>query len=365
MIFPQKRSSTDIDNDDGEVDKATYDASKFIEYPGFNAVIPPKFFDVRLFCFFFRSNFRLENEFLSVLFLQEGDYYRVPPMQFCNSKAGLTELLQDNLANPYKRRKRIKLDDTEQLSSTPSQDDDDMELQNSDDDDEPAVGPMLMAASKPILSSSNLDATNPNILPEDASSESIQLSLLELKQKQEEILRALENESSDSNSNPSPVNQDETPADDKDNNATIEITADNEEQSVETASTDVVKTNEPNEIQNQIDDNDAVESKMDTTCPESTEVTENRTNQLENVQGTPSSSMAGQSKLAMFGTPLIQQVSPYSKLPVGDKWSVGVTDVIDFENLPDATGTYSKLTGVLGKVRSVIKRIQDDEHEQS
>lgn len=50
----QKRSSTDIDNEDGEVDKSTYDASKFIEYPGFNAPIPAKFFDVRLFCIFDR-----------------------------------------------------------------------------------------------------------------------------------------------------------------------------------------------------------------------------------------------------------------------------------------------------------------------
>lgn len=277
-------------------------------------------------------------------------------MQFCNSKAGLTELLQDNLANPYKRRKRIKLDESEQQSSTPSQDDDDMDLQNSDD--EPADGPVLLPAPKPI--SSSFDETNSNILPEDASSESIQLSLLELKRRQEEILRALENESSDSNSNPSPVNPDETPDDNNEINATNDATEDSEQQPIEAAATDAVSTNEPNENQNDGAD-DAVACTMDTTCSENIE-----TNQPENVQNTPSSSsMAGQSKMAMFGTPLIKQVSPYSKLPVGDKWSVGVTDVIDFENLPDAVGTYSKLTGVLGKVRSVIKRIQDEEHEES
>lgn len=300
--------------------------------------------------------------------MQEGDYYRVPPMQFCNSKAGLTELLQDNLANPYKRRKRIKLDDAEQQSSTPSQDDDDMELQNSDD--EPADAPVLFPAPRPMSSSTDLDTTNPNILPEDASSESIQLSLLELKQRQEEILRALENESSDSNSNPSPVNQDETPGDNKETNAAIEIGDDNEKEPAEAASTETdvtaTATNEPNENQNQNDDDAAaVQSIMDTTCPENAEVAEHRTNQLENALNTPSPSITGQSKMAMSGTPLIQQVSPFSKLPVGQAWSVGVSDVIDFENLPDATGTYSKLTGVLGKVRSVIKRIQDEEHEDS
>lgn len=43
----QKRSTTDVQNeDDGEEDKATYDASKFIEYPGFNAPVPSNLIDV-------------------------------------------------------------------------------------------------------------------------------------------------------------------------------------------------------------------------------------------------------------------------------------------------------------------------------
>lgn len=281
-------------------------------------------------------------------------------MQFCNSKQGLTELLQENLANPYKRRKRIKLDDSEQKSGTPSQDDDDMELQNSDDDDnEPTKRPVLFASSK-----SDLDESNSNILPEDASSESIQLSLLELKRKQEEILRALQDEASDSNSNsnPSPMNQDGTPDTEKEKNDTNDNNDGIEkEDAVETPSNDTIEQNEPKQT-----DDVAEVSALETTSTETTEVIENQSIQLENVLNTPSPSMAGQSKLAVFGTPLIKQVSPYSKLPVGEKWSVGVTDVIDFENLPDSTGTYLKLTGVLGKVRSVIKRIHDDdEHDEA
>lgn len=285
-------------------------------------------------------------------------------MQFCNSKEGLTELLQNNLANPYKRYKRFKLDDSEQPSSTPSQDDDDMEIQNSDD--EPTEQPVQFASSKPISNSSDVDERNLNNLPEDASSESIQLSLLELKRKQEEILRELEDESSDSNSNanpnpnPPPKDQDEKPDNDKDkeSNDTNDDNDANEKPSVETVSNDIVQNDQPNE-------NDAEMSTLDTTCTENIEVIENTSNQLENVPNTPSPSMAGQSRMAMFGTPLIKQVSPFSKLPTGEKWSVGVTDVIDFENLPDATGTYSKLTGVLDKVRSVIKRINDDEHDDA
>lgn len=265
--------------------------------------------------------------------------------------------MQDNLANPYKRRKRFKLNASEEPSSPPSQDDDDMEIQNSDD--EPTNQPVLFASTKPISSSSDLDESNSNILPEDASSESIQLSLLELKRKQEEILRALEDESSDSNSNQPRINQDETPNNDEKCNDTNDINDANDKPSIEAASNDTIQIDEPNE-------NDAeVTITLDTVCTENIEVSENKANQLENVPNTPSPSVVGQSRIAMFGTPLIKQVSPFSKLPTGEKWSVGVTDVIDFENLPDATGTYSKLTGVLDKVRTVIKRINDDDHDPS
>lgn len=214
---------------------------------------------------------------------------------------------------------------------------------------------MLFAATKPNSSGSDLDECNSNILPEDASSESIQLSLLELKRKQEEILRALENESSDSNSTPLDHPVDETPGNiDKENNATNDT---DKKISDESASNEANQNDKPNE-------NDAdVSGVLQTASTENDEMIENKSNLLGNVPNTPSPSVAGQSRLAMCGTPLIKQVSPYSKLPTGTKWSVGVSDVIDFENLPDATGTYSKLTGVINKVRNVIKRINDEEHD--
>lgn len=276
-------------------------------------------------------------------------------MEFYNSKEGLIQLLQNSLANPYKRRKRFKLDASGQPSSTPPQGDD-MELQNSDE--EPTDQPVLFASSKPNSSDSDLDESNSNQLPEDASSESIKLSLLELKRKQEEILRALQDESEDSNSNPNsnsaPLDRNESPNDD-DTNEIDEKVPD------KTASNVIIQNDEPNENLG-----DAEINAMDTICTEKIEVSENPANQLENVSNTPSSpSVAGQSRLAMCGTPLIKQVSPFSRLPTGEKWSVGVTEVIDFENLPDATGTYSKLSGVIEKVRSVIKRINDDEHDAS
>lgn len=79
--------------------------------------------------------------------------------------------------------------------------------------------------------------------------------------------------------------------------------------------------------------------------------------QVQSVLVTPE--IKCRSKETVFGTPLLKQVSPFSKIPSGDKWSAGVTDVIDFENLPDTTGTYKKLGGIIDKVRNVVKRIND------
>lgn len=48
VFFPlQNPTSADKNLDDGEIDKVEFDASKFIEYPGFNATVPSNLIDVR------------------------------------------------------------------------------------------------------------------------------------------------------------------------------------------------------------------------------------------------------------------------------------------------------------------------------
>lgn len=257
-------------------------------------------------------------------------------MQFCNTKEGLTELLQDNLAKTYKR-KRLKLDDpTEEPKAKESIKNDDMDIQESDDDSNEA--PVLFPQPRPSSSAAAAAEESNSILePDDeleASGDSIQLSLLELKRKQEEILKALEDASSDSNTSPS----DQIDIQPKDADLSTAPTV---------------------SINNEDNANDIEQSTLETTMDTTIEMSESM-NPAECGPNTPSSSTAGHSILAVVGTPLIKQMSPFSKLPVGDKWSVGVTDVIDFENLPDATGTYQKLTGVIDKVRTTIKRINDE-----
>lgn len=66
------------------------------------------------------------------------------------------------------------------------------------------------------------------------------------------------------------------------------------------------------------------------------------------------------SKQVVEGTPLLKSASSYDKLPEGDKWSVGVSDVINFENLPDSVGKYEKMKVLLKKVGSAVRQINSE-----
>ncbi|XP_067010968.1 zinc finger CCHC domain-containing protein 8 homolog [Anabrus simplex] len=68
----------------------------------------------------------------------------------------------------------------------------------------------------------------------------------------------------------------------------------------------------------------------------------------------------GRVKSVALGTPLLKSTSPYSNLPEPIKFSKDICDVINFENLPDATGKYEQMTGLIKKVRTVVQRIQNE-----
>lgn len=60
------------------------------------------------------------------------------------------------------------------------------------------------------------------------------------------------------------------------------------------------------------------------------------------------------SKKFAFGTPILESVSPYEKIPERDKWAVGITEHLPFANLPDSTGNFEKFRGLLDKIRGKI-----------
>lgn len=65
-------------------------------------------------------------------------------------------------------------------------------------------------------------------------------------------------------------------------------------------------------------------------------------------------------KKSSFGTPVLKSASPFSKLPKPDKFSQDISPVINFENLPNSTGKYEQMTGVLQKVRTTLKNLQTE-----
>ncbi|XP_017061961.1 zinc finger CCHC domain-containing protein 8 homolog isoform X2 [Drosophila ficusphila] len=66
-------------------------------------------------------------------------------------------------------------------------------------------------------------------------------------------------------------------------------------------------------------------------------------------------------KASYEGTPLLK-FSVYDRLPVGSNFKVGVSDVINFENLPDSTGKYEQMKGLLKNVREKMVKLQSEDN---
>lgn len=78
----------------------------------------------------------------------------------------------------------------------------------------------------------------------------------------------------------------------------------------------------------------------------------------------PTMAAATGTKEILQGTPVLMSVSPFLSLPIGDAWSAGVSDVIDFENLPESTGKYEQMKSVIDKIRQLTRKyneIDDDD----
>ncbi|XP_053685262.1 zinc finger CCHC domain-containing protein 8 [Sabethes cyaneus] len=70
-------------------------------------------------------------------------------------------------------------------------------------------------------------------------------------------------------------------------------------------------------------------------------------------------------KKMSLGTPILTAFSPFDKLPCGDAFSKGVSDVINFENLPNSTGKYERMKSLLTKVRTVISVHNGEAEDES
>ncbi|XP_037715539.1 zinc finger CCHC domain-containing protein 8 homolog [Drosophila subpulchrella] len=104
-------------------------------------------------------------------------------------------------------------------------------------------------------------------------------------------------------------------------------------------------------------DTSANESKSQTDLDDTSEISEPAVNSkhIERSQSAPSTPF----KASYEGTPLLK-FSVYDRLPVGENFKVGVSDVINFENLPDSTGKYEQMKGLLKNVREKMVKLQNE-----
>lgn len=72
-----------------------------------------------------------------------------------------------------------------------------------------------------------------------------------------------------------------------------------------------------------------------------------------------SGSKTGFVKDTLYGTPVINVASSYTRLPSDNNFAKDICDVINFENLPNSTGKYKQISNLLKKVKDEVDRIHD------
>lgn len=241
-------------------------------------------------------------------------------------------MLQDNLVSSYKR-KRFKCNSLDNTTQNELRNDN-MELACSDHEGTIIFANSLIEETMPDNNAANNcdDSTDSTDDSASKSNDSTSLlsksSLIELKRKKEELLKAL--------------------ADDNTLDQDSNSTADNDSSCVKDAGANVSGQHVVETQQN---------AELNETLPDLAKIVNPVTPKMPKVNG--------RLRETVNGTPLIQQISPFSNLPSSDKWSIGVSDVIDFENLPDAVGTYRKMSEIIQKVRVHAGKISDDSDPES
>ena len=58
------------------------------------------------------------------------------------------------------------------------------------------------------------------------------------------------------------------------------------------------------------------------------------------------------------GTPIVEMFSPFVKLPSQDGWGKDMSEHVAFENLPNYTGKWEQMSGLIKRIRSVLRATQ-------
>ncbi|XP_019894224.1 zinc finger CCHC domain-containing protein 8 homolog [Musca domestica] len=294
------------DEDDGDVDTNThkYNVSKIIDFPGFNQDPGENFFD-------------------------DYKYHNVPPMNKNQFKEEFVKTLGDNVVKGYKRK---KLKDFPKSNADDSGNDfnhiqiSDMEIEDVESaENVEFVRPPPPA--EPPQSTEDIPPPPPPLPPSSPVTKALTSpnspdspSLDELEVRKNQLLKELDT---------SVIEIDDSLVDEI-------IALDNSMEQEEKQSSPTQKNTDPGEQTSQTNEDSKDSCK-------SSETANN-----DNIDKT------------YMGTPVLK-FSPYDSLPNGENFKVGVSDVINFENLPDSTGKYENMKELIKKVRTVIHKIHSDD----
>ncbi|XP_048479466.1 zinc finger CCHC domain-containing protein 8 homolog [Plutella xylostella] len=380
MFDSTGKAVLDPEEEDGEVSepgsKDKFDIKKIHDYPGFN--VPA-----------------------SSRYIEEAHCYGLPPMSEQDSKMQMLTVLAPNAMMAYKRKKlalfpsaspnatvlgsaEMELDDDEDVStplfpSVPPLPDEAPPPPPPPPACPPPPPPVSPPPPPPPASPPPPPAADDSILPEDIplpddtivpddiivldedcdetpskpSSGRESPSLADLEEKKRLLLAALETGT--------PA---KSPSRTESSLDIDVVTIDNEPEPTEqvedstTENIDVV-TIDDTEVSKTTDNVDVEHVEEDKV--ESTEVPSTSADSTKSKTGpdTPQTPKTGCVKTTLYGTPVMNIASSYEKLPSDDKFAKDICDVINFENLPDSTGKYKKISTLLKKVKTELDRIHD------
>ncbi|XP_043788403.1 zinc finger CCHC domain-containing protein 8 homolog [Apis laboriosa] len=283
-----------------EGDRDQYDIKKIYDFPGFNVPAPPGTRD------------------------EDGQYW-ISRMLTINSKQRMLLQLRGKKADDgYKRKKLKTINSTSNDSPAPQPSE--MEIEDTEEsvvEYVPANGLFV----PPLPSESPLKPPEPP-LPSQTISEDSDYHSQEL-----QLSKPLEN-------NISPSSRTKSPSLLELENMKKQLLVELQESNLDIP----LKSNSSNSIPK----SDTLPSSNETT-PESNHIRQNELNTSH-----------GSVKSIDLGTPVLQSTSPYNKLPSSEKFSKNICNVINYENLPDSTGKYEQMTGVLQKVRNTLAKLNQE-----
>lgn len=275
--------------DDGEMENNNfkYDIQKIYDYPGFNTQAGKSFVDLHRM-------------------------YNTPPLMPQHSKEALIQSLGDDIVNGYKKTKLRRLesvvditgDDYERTSLTVA----DMDIEDVNGDVTLPLG-VTVVTGPPLPPDSNKppEPMEDGELSNDSRCESPNEN--ELKEKRQALLAEIAESS--------------VFFDTSSINSSVSVTA----------------------VGAPIN-----HSQLEETIIENSE-NENRDNCAKDIALVETNERAGHVDTTIFGCPVLPSFSLFNILPAGENFQVGVSDVINFENLAESTGKYEKMKELIKKVR--------------